>query len=483
MPNSLAFLMLTVWPFVTLAMYLWMPPRSAVIWSILAGYLLLPAAVVLDLPGLPGLSKHSIPSIFGYVYASLILGQRISLLPRSPMGRVFVVILLVAPFLTVATNGDPVFISSQRILPGLRPYDALSALASQFGAICIWALAREILRDGAALRQLVVALVIAYLFYTVPMLWEVRMSPQLHTQIYGFFQHEFLQMMRQGGFRPIVFLEHGLWIALLTAMTAMLSVVLARSSPPEMASRWYMAAAYLMVVLVLCKSMAALAYALLMMPALLMFTGERLARIAMLMCILVLSFPILRTLDLIPTEWMVEMAGRLSAERAQSLDFRFFNEDALLGRAMERPLFGWGGWGRSSIYDPITGGNVSVSDGLWVIVMGHAGFTGFIAQFGLMTLPVFMMRRAYRAAGREIDVFVAGVGVVLAVNLVDLLPNATISPVTWLLSGAMLGRLESLRQDVTAVSESVALSVMSAPSRGAFAGLVGQAAQGPRSLI
>ena len=45
------------------------------------------------------------------------------------------------------------------------------------------------------------------------MLVEVRLSPQINTWIYGFFQHDFIQMMRYGGFRPIVFLPHGLWVA------------------------------------------------------------------------------------------------------------------------------------------------------------------------------------------------------------------------------------------------------------------------------
>lgn len=483
MPNSLAFLMMTSWPLVTLAMYLRMPAKSAVIWSILLGYLVLPAGMVLDLPALPGLSKHSIASLFGYLYATLLLGRRISFMPEGRVGRFLAILILLSPFLTVVTNGDPIFINSQKTLPGLRLYDAASMLVGQLGFLCIWALAREFLRDTATLRQLVTALVIAWLWYSLPMLYEVRMSPQLHIRIYGFFQHDFAQMMRQGGFRPIVFLEHGLWIAILTSMSAMLCVVLGRSSPPDTARRYYMAAAYLMVVLILCKSMASLLYAALLMPALIFLSGKRLGQIAMLMGVLILSYPILRTLDVIPTGTLVEMAGRISDERAQSLQFRFDNEDALLQHAMGRPLFGWGGWERSSIHDPLTGETVSTTDGLWVIAMGYGGFAGFIAQFGLLCLPIFMLGGIHRHAGREVSILAGGVAVVLAVNLVDLLPNATITPVTWLITGGLLGYLEQLRKGVPE-DETV---MVAAPRRAGgvrpFAGLVGQPHTGPRSLL
>lgn len=485
MPNSLAFLMITSWPFVTLVMYLRMKPQSAVIWSILAGYMLLPQGMVLDLPGVPGLDKYSIPPLFGYVFASAMQGRMIPLIPRNPLGRVFVVMMLLAPFLSAATNSDPIFINSERILPGLRPYDAASATVGQLSLLCVWSLSREFLRDAAGLRHLAWALVVAFLWYTLPMLFEVRMSPQLHIMIYGYFQHDFTQMMRQGGFRPIVFLEHGLWIAILTAMAATLAIALARSSPPEQSRRWYRAAVYLLVVLVLCKSVASLIYALLLIGPLMFWSGRRLAQIAVLMAVLVVTYPLLRTLDVVPTDWLVETAQRFSADRAQSLEFRFDNEDALLGHAMERPLFGWGGWGRSFLYDSVTGKVTTVTDGLWVIAMGASGFMGYLGLFGLLSLPIFMMGRAHRAVGREIAVFPAGVAVVLGMNLIDLLPNATITPVTWLFSGALLGYLESLSRAEDEAGQAVIPAAASGGrGRPAYAGLVGgRGLEGPRSLL
>ncbi len=47
----------------------------------------------------------------------------------------------------------------------------------------------------------------------------------------------------------------------------------------------------------------------------------------------------------------MQFAGRLDAERAQSVQTRLENEDELVRKAMERKVFGWGGFGRAEIRD------------------------------------------------------------------------------------------------------------------------------------
>ena len=45
------------------------------------------------------------------------------------------------------------------------------------------------------------------------------------------------------------------------------------------------------------------------------------------------------------------------------------------------------------VYDSDTRRDISVTDGHWIITLGQAGLLGFIAEFGLLTLPIF--RRAF----------------------------------------------------------------------------------------
>ena len=56
-------------------------------------------------------------------------------------------------------------------------------------------------------------------------------------------------------------------------------------------------------------------------------------RVAVVLVVLALSYPMLRTQDLVPTRLMVSMADVISGDRASSLQFRFDHEQRLLEHA------------------------------------------------------------------------------------------------------------------------------------------------------
>ena len=86
------------------------------------------------------------------------------------------------------------------------------------------------------------------------------------------------------------------------------------------------------------------------------------------------------------------------------------------------------------------------TDGRWTITLGQFGIFGFLAEFGLLALPVLRAASALRFAESERDsIFLGALALIIAVNMIDLLPNASLSPWTWLLAGALLGRTEALR--------------------------------------
>src|SRR5262249_32915089 len=139
---------------------------------------------------------------------------------------------------------------------------------------------------------------------------------------------------------------------------------------------------------------------------------------------LVFTFPLLRHADLFPTKAITDFFTPLSEERALSLWFRFENEDALLERARERLWFGWGGYSRQRVYDDVTGEDLSVPDGHWIIQLGERGIVGYVGMFGLLLWSVFS---AFRARKRVLDradrELVAMLALIVAINAVDLLPN------------------------------------------------------------
>lgn len=432
MPNTIAYAALIIWPMVVLALFASIRPAHALIWSLLGGLLVLPVNTGFDLPVVPALNKTSIPSVAALIGALIFVGPRAVRVPREWWLMALMVLYLVSPMLTVLTNRDPL-IFGELMLPGLKPYDALSAAASNGVNLIPFLLGYNMIRTARSQDYVLRALVVAMLFYSLLMLVEVRLSPQLHTWIYGFFPHSFDQQIRGGGFRPVVFLGHGLLVAILTSMTAVAAAYLARRRDRIFGvSAWFWLA-YLMLILVLCRSMGALILGFAALPAAIYIRRDSARLICALVAITVLVYPLMRGADLLPVQAFADQVADENPERADSFQVRIDNENILLERASQRPLFGWGGYGRNRVYDEYTGEDMSITDGTWIIIIGTGGWAGYLATFGLLCLP--LVGAWWR--GSHVSAAGTALSLVLAINLVDLLPNSSLTPLTWLLAGTL----------------------------------------------
>jgi hypothetical protein len=435
MPNMVAYAALFAWPVLAVLLFRRLPAHWAIIWTLLGGYLLLPVRTEIDLPLLPAFDKTFLPAAAALACCLPLLRSPGELLPRARTPRLLVLVFLLGPFVTVALNGAPSVVGV-RVLPGLTVYDAFSFGLTHAVLVIPFLLGQRFLAGESARRALLAAIAAAGLAYSLPALFEVRMSPQLHIWIYGFFPHSFVQQMRFDGFRPVVFLGHGLGVALFFSLATLAAAALWRGTTK---GRWVLATGWLAVTLVLCKSVGALAYATLLAPVIL-FGGRTPQRLALLgIGLTVLLYPALRGADLMPVAQVEALAAGIDEDRAQSLRFRFDNEDILLARAAERPLFGWGGWGRSRVFDPATGEDLSTTDGAWVVTIGQYGWLGYAAEFGLLVWPLLILGRGRVA--RRAPFSAMALALILAANLIDLIPNSGLTPLTWLIAGALTGAL------------------------------------------
>ncbi len=464
--NVFALLALLGWPLAGVALFRRLPPERALIWSILGAYMILPQLSAINLPLVPSLNKETIPNLVAFGCCLAYWGRMPHLLPESRIARLLLVLFIVSPAITVLTNLEPIRFGVDRFgtlqlvdpnaltlggLPGLRAYDSASALVGQVFLMLPFFLARELLRTEAAIREILLALVIAGAIYALPMLWEVRFSPQLHTKLYGFFQHDFLQAVRNGGFRPFVFMPHGLWVAFFAFMVTMAAAARARIAEPGSAGKKLLLVLCGLGLVVICKSLGALIFTLVFVPVVLILRPRAHLALAALLAAVVIAYPLLRGTGLVPTDAIVERVAELSEERAQSLEYRFTNEDLIIGHVAEKPLFGWGGWGRFMVFDPATGETDTIVDGMWVITIGQSGWLGYIGMFGLLALPLLgLWWESRRSGATPVPLAVSTLALILAVNMLDLLPNATLIPFTWLMAGALLGYAESLRRATTA---------------------------------
>ena len=449
MPNGFAYLVLLSWPLVVILLFRVLPLPRAIAWTIVAGYLFLPEQTGFDFPLLPPIDKTLVPAVSAAVMAWVKLRDPAT--PRAAASaptvrKLFVVILallLVTPFVTALSNSDPIIIGDGVFfIPGLRIYDALSILNETVVMLIPFVLARRFLASEESHAALLKVLALAGIVYCLPIFIEVQLSPQLNTWIYGFFPHSFHQHIRGGGFRPIVFLNHGLWVAIFMASAVLAAAALwkAREDRGERVG-WALVTMLLLGTLVLVKSLGALLIVLAILPVVAFFRPRGQLLVAALLAGLVLVYPLLRGAGLVPVDWILSMVEGVAPERAQSFWFRLDNEDQLLERANLKPFSGWGGWGRSLIYDETTGQRLSVTDGAWIIVIGQGGWLRYLTLFGLLSLPLILLWA--RFSRLRPSPATAGLALVLAAGLVDLLPNGTLTPLTWLLAGALAGRVQA----------------------------------------
>src|SRR5262249_43590891 len=157
---------------------------------------------------------------------------------------------------------------------------------------------------------------------SLPMLFEVRMSPQLHTWIYGYFPSSFAQTYRDGGFRPVVFIGHGLLVAFFTMTTIVAAAVLSRTRTRVLRLPSCRVAIYLSAVLLLCKSAGALVYGLVSVPLVRFASPRTQLRVATVLAIVALLYPVFRSADFVPVKFIENMVASISTERAASLKTR-----------------------------------------------------------------------------------------------------------------------------------------------------------------
>lgn len=197
LPATLA---LAIFPIFAAILFARLSFNRAVLWTVLAAQLLLPVGVFIKFDQVPQLDKNSIPNIclVGAVIWALRNKLRFEVPKSIGIVGILAAMFLVGPMITSGLNGEPLRYG-RRILPGVGWYDAISALMAAVITIVPFFIGRELLRSKADVREILRVLVLSMLAYSVPLLIEARLSPQLHYWVYGSYPSMFLQSIRGGG--------------------------------------------------------------------------------------------------------------------------------------------------------------------------------------------------------------------------------------------------------------------------------------------
>jgi tetratricopeptide (TPR) repeat protein len=416
-------------PFVIL-MFAMMPARQAAAVGVIGAWLFLPP-YKLSINGLPDFSKTAAASV-GLLLATLIFSsdRLFNFRPRW----------FDLPMLLWCFSG--MFAS---LANDLGTYDGLSDSLNQ---ILTWGLpylfGRIYIGDPDSLRYFAIAIIVGGLSYVLPCIYEMRMSPQILGRLYGIAP---APVIRLGGYRPIVFFMTGLELGLWMTATSLTAWWLWRCGTIKRIGQYTfgpLLLSILMATTIMCRSTGALA---------LLFAGMGLLwasvrfRTRVLLAALILAGPLyvsVRATKLWSGQAAVDLAGTMTeADRAGSLGYRFMCEDLLLTKALEQPIFGWGGWGRSAVYlfaDRPWRKSV-VTDGYWIIILGTKGFVGLILFYVSMILPAarFVWRCPLGQWGDPRVAPCSLVAVILPLYILDCLLNAFPNMIYVTLAGGLMG--------------------------------------------
>ena len=340
-----------------------------------------------------------------------------------------------APFFSSIANGD-------------GPYDGLaSSLAQSEKWGMPYYIARVYYSDAESVKILSYIIFIGTLVY-IPFCWfELIMSPQLHRLTYGFHQSSFLQTLRDGGgYRPMVYMDHGLMTAMWMVLGVFLGIwMLFTGLLPK--KIMHIPSLYLLLLLIftniMMRSMGAISLLIIALLVVYISNKTKTTFLVLILLIVPLLYMFTRTTGIWDGRNLSNaVSQQYSSERSGSLQFRFDNETILIRKALQGGFFGWGGYGRSRVYDE-TGKDISVTDGLWIITYGTNGIYGLIVMVIAIQWPLFLFLLRVKPELWNTKTWgnSAAMAIFLGIFMIDNLLNAMINPLYMFCGGSLIGIL------------------------------------------
>ena len=337
------------------------------------------------------------------------------------------------------------FISA--ISAGVGAYEGAQGLEFQIVDYGIpYAIGRSYFGTFEALKELAVGLLVGALVLIPLEIIELRLSPQMHIWVYGWYPHDFLQTIRESGFRPSVFMSHGLELAIWNAAAAFIGWQLylrhvIRGSLPFLKTPILPAIIVLSILLMISHSSGA--FYLFLIALVITEISIRLKTFIpiLLVALLPITYIGLRSTGAWDGQSLVDAAHKItgSADRTQSLDFRIQNETILAEKARIKILFGWGSGGRSLITDK-TGKLISVPDGQWIITLGEGGLLALASINCVYLLPalLFFLKFPPKRLGRSVETPAVAFAIFFIITMIDNLFNFMSNPVLIVASGGIV---------------------------------------------
>lgn len=434
--NIIADIVMAAWIPAVLLLFAAFPPQRAAIIAFVVGWLFLPFHSY-SLPLFPDFTKMS-ATICGILLGAIIFDFNRLVSVRFRWLDLPVAVFCAAPFFSSISNG-------------LGVYDGVSGVIEQTVAWGLpYLIGRLYIADKEGTRQLAIAIFVGGLIYIPFCFFEMRMSPQLHSMVYGMIHRPSGSFsLRLGGYRPSVFLDSGLQLGMWMTVASLVGYWLWRTKALTqllgVAMTWL--APFLMATTIMCRSTGAL---LLLFAGIAALEFSRATKTSIaLWCLLLVAplYMVTRITDTWDGSGVTALAAKLDQDRAHSFQFRLDNEDLLIDKALQQPVFGWGAWGRNRVVDD-WGRATTITDGRWIIELGQHGLVGMLSLYCAMLLPLVVLLVRVPSA-KLLSAEMApplALGVIVILYAIDSVPNGMVNPMFALAAGAVAGCVTSGRK-------------------------------------
>lgn len=403
-------------------LYSMMSPRKAMVASMLAGSMFLPnygwqVSIIRQY------DKSTAVSFAVLITMLLIDPARFTKIRFSKVDLPMI-LWCICPFFSSLSNG-------------LGVYDGLAETVSQ---AFYWGLpyfiGRIYFTDSWALNDLSWGLFVAGLILAPFCLVEIAHGPLFHAKVYGFYPHNYWEMFRFGGWRPSVFFIHGLWLGWFMTVAAFAGLVLLWAKQPRslISMPMWCWSLGLVVVTLFCKSTGALA--ILGMGAAVLCAGRWRRWVMVGLLVAPIFYVGVRVTGMWDGGQLVSAAGNLGDGRDDSLQWRLNLENLIIAKAMDKPLLGWGGWGRS------VEGTGAWTEGIWTMEIGRHGLFGVAMWLLAGLVPAAVCYSRYKYTFERITPANAGLFTILVLAPLWIIYGLTVvdfSPYNTMIIGALAG--------------------------------------------
>ncbi len=377
-----------------LAILLWIPIALALMLdqnaargftiAVLGAMLLLPSGVTVDIVGIPDLTKTGAAGV-GVLVGALLFHARLVLQFRPRWFDGFMIAMLGSMIFTSWNNG-------------LGIYDGVSASTFEaLDVLTLWLAARIVLYRPESLKTFLIGLVVAAVVYTPLVAWEWRMSPQIHSTLYGEFQHQFAQFHRWGFFRPVVCFPHALDLGRFMALAAFLAALplrkdLGRLIPggqfvfvaPLLSLMLSMSLGPYVLFAALCAGFAVLRY-------------QRLRWTVYAVPVAAVGLVAVLSAGANPYARILDGARAIDSDRVDSFQYRIDALEEYQSVISERLWFGHGGWSRGRLSHRATDADLLIR----MLKFGAVGAGLYFAWWGLALSYTAMLLRRIEGAPFE----------------------------------------------------------------------------------